>query len=257
MTTEVFDCIVCGQTNLYGVRWCEKCHKEYTYLPRRLYRLVGALAGSVLYLALGNPQFPGLEATVMLIGSAAIGSGLFSLFAPKRPALKPTGADIFFPSGEVVETYEIDSDNSRNAPEDVNCSVVGTDPLESSSYANELRENTAGANTDFRPQFNAYKFIIFPFSLLLLIGPLIFMYFDIGRRAENVAVIVERDANLRDGPSTSGTAVVEKLTAGTLLNGRWIEATAPQSGRWLEIVRDGKMLYVWEGNLVHAEPSER
>lgn len=248
MTTEVFDCIVCGQTNPYGVRWCEKCHKEYTYLPRGLYRLVGALAGAVLYLALGDPQFPGLEATLMLLGSAAIGSGLFSLFAPELPALKSTGADIIFSSGEVVETYELESDNSRNAPQDVERSAVSDDPLVSSTDANELNGNAAASDTDFGPQLNAYKFII-AFSLLLLIGALIFMYFDIGRRADNVAVVLERDANLRDGPSTSGTAVVEKATAGTLLNGRWIEATAPQSGRWLEIVRAGKRLYVWEGNL--------
>lgn len=103
-----------------------------------------------------------------------------------------------------------------------------------------------------KAQNATFKGIIW-LSVLILVAALGFISWDSRKLADQVSVTVERDANLRDRPDTSNSIVIDKVPAGTLLTGRWTEGTTPQSGRWLEIVRAGKKLYLWEGNLTPSK----
>lgn len=76
-------------------------------------------------------------------------------------------------------------------------------------------------------------------------------------RPDSTTVIVARTANARNAPSSVDSKVIIKLSAGEKLSGRWQESVEPSKERWFEFNRAGRKLYIWEGNLVHAEPSVR
>lgn len=70
-------------------------------------------------------------------------------------------------------------------------------------------------------------------------------YSDKYLSTEEVEVRVTRSARRRDYPSTEGTTILNQLTVGTALKGRWVKDIV-NDRRWLKINTGG---YVWEGVL--------
>lgn len=66
---------------------------------------------------------------------------------------------------------------------------------------------------------------------------------------EAVTVTVTGSANVRDAATAEGSSVLETLSAGTQLTGRWVESDTNPSEQWFEYERDGKKAYIWGRNL--------
>ena len=72
---------------------------------------------------------------------------------------------------------------------------------------------------------------------------------------EIVTVTVTGTANVRDAASSEGSMVLETLTAGTKLRGRWVPGNLNPSERWLELEEGGR--FVWGRNLLEVEASRK
>lgn len=70
-----------------------------------------------------------------------------------------------------------------------------------------------------------------------------------GADDELVSVTVTGLANVRNAPAAEGTRVLETLSVGTQLTGRWVESDANASKQWFAYERDGETVYVWGRNL--------
>lgn len=70
-----------------------------------------------------------------------------------------------------------------------------------------------------------------------------------GADDEAVTVTVTGSANARDAATAEGSSVLETLSAGTELTGRWVESDTNPSEQWFEYERDGEKAYVWGRNL--------
>ena len=70
---------------------------------------------------------------------------------------------------------------------------------------------------------------------------------------EIVTVTVTGTANVRDAASSEGSMVLETLTAGTKLRGRWVPGNLNPSERWLELEEGGR--FVWGRNLLEVAVS--
>lgn len=70
-----------------------------------------------------------------------------------------------------------------------------------------------------------------------------------GADDEAVTVTVTGSANVRDAATAEGTSVLETLSAGTELTGRWVQSDTKPSEQWFEYERDGEKAYVWARNL--------
>lgn len=68
-----------------------------------------------------------------------------------------------------------------------------------------------------------------------------------------VTVNVLADANVRSAPSSVGTKVLDTLSPGTQLTGRWVDGS-DGSERWLEIDKNGVKGFVWSQNLGYGKP---
>jgi len=70
-----------------------------------------------------------------------------------------------------------------------------------------------------------------------------------GADDEAVMVTVTGSANVRDAATAEGSNVLETLSAGTELTGRWVESDTNPSEQWFEYERDGEKAYIWGRNL--------
>ena len=64
-----------------------------------------------------------------------------------------------------------------------------------------------------------------------------------------ITVAVTSAANVRDAATAEGSRVLDTLSAGTELTGRWVTGKTNSLEQWLEFERDGEKVYVWERNL--------
>jgi hypothetical protein len=74
---------------------------------------------------------------------------------------------------------------------------------------------------------------------------------------EIVSVTVTGAANVRDAATAEGSNVLETLSAGTELTGRWVESDTNPSEQWFEYERDGEKVYVWGRNLISQDGNDR
>ena len=77
-----------------------------------------------------------------------------------------------------------------------------------------------------------------------------------GSSADDQTVTVTGSANVRDGATTEGSSVLETLSAGTELTGRWVAGETNSSEQWLEFERDGEKAYVFARNLSQQPASQ-
>lgn len=78
-----------------------------------------------------------------------------------------------------------------------------------------------------------------------------------GADDEAVTVTVTGSANVRDAATAEGSRVLETLSVGTELTGRWVESDTNPSEQWFEYERDGEKAYVWSANLVSKGGNDR
>lgn len=72
---------------------------------------------------------------------------------------------------------------------------------------------------------------------------------------ELITVEISSRANVRDAPKAQGSNVIETLSPGAELTGRWVNGSSDPSERWLEFERGGESAFVWGGNLSMTEGS--
>lgn len=69
---------------------------------------------------------------------------------------------------------------------------------------------------------------------------------------EEITVEISGRANVRNAPTAEGSSVLETLSPGVELAGRWVDGASDPAERWFEFERNGENAYVWEGNLIVA-----
>jgi hypothetical protein len=116
--------------------------------------------------------------------------------------------------------------------------------------------------TDYEEQYSEQNFanaskikmrLIGAFLTLGLIG--VAGWFALGPSilAQETTVRVTSVANARDMPTGEDSSIVFKLDAGELLTGEWVDGANDASVKWFETNKDGRTIYVWEGNLIEIE----
>lgn len=87
--------------------------------------------------------------------------------------------------------------------------------------------------------------------ILIAAAAVSFMLAACGESADSdaVTVTVTSSANVRDAASAEGSSVIETLSAGTELKGRWVEGDTNPTEQWFEYESNGEKAYVWGRNL--------
>lgn len=81
------------------------------------------------------------------------------------------------------------------------------------------------------------------------IGFLVFTNWSSPSDSAMVTTTVSGEANVRNAPSAEGSVVLDTLSVGTQLNGRWVSGSTKSSERWFEFEFNGQKGYVWGNNL--------
>jgi hypothetical protein len=86
-------------------------------------------------------------------------------------------------------------------------------------------------------------------AFVVALFAMIFIFYVPSRSgsSETVTVTVAQEANVRNAASAEGSMVLETLTAGTQLDGVWVNGSTVPSERWLEL--EGGNRFIWSGNL--------
>lgn len=92
-------------------------------------------------------------------------------------------------------------------------------------------------------------------AALLISGGIAYRFITSMDNGELITVETSGHANVRDAPTTDGSNVLETLTPGAELIGRWVNGSSDPSERWFAFDRGGESAFVWGGNLSMTEGS--
>lgn len=155
------------------------------------------------------------------------------------------------------DEFQVEKDRLLSAPSsklsDTVTIIAGVAPTSGKA---SLAEPNFHVEDEHEPKSRKPLWLALALVVASMIGFSAWWHFgSIQHLSDPIEVWVSGIANARTKPTADGSKVVRHYDKGTELMGRWVSGSADPSERWLEVKHDGKILYVWSGNLSETEPT--